>query len=170
MSELDDVKSRADTARGAIDAVTTLVEAAMTQAQDTAERAAALGVEGVASTVRAAHDNLETTASGVGAAHDAGESAHAVLAGITTELNANDVVERLGGVLDLLDQAGSALDGGTGAAEEANNLAQEAEVEALVGLTGDVVGGVVDARAAIEQARSHTEQYQQMVKDLNQGN
>ena len=170
MSELDDVKARAETARGAINAAAASVDTAREEAQEKAEKAAALGVEGVATTLYAAHGRLEAVAAGLGTAHGAAESAVGALAGITTELSTNDILERLGDTIDALGDVESALGSVAGDADEAHHLAGEAEIESLINLTGTAVNDLADARQTVEQSKTAAEQYRQMVEDLHQGN
>ncbi len=57
MSELDEIKTAAEAARGATDAARNAVLAAMNEAQGKAQQVAALGLEGVAATVQAAQSS-----------------------------------------------------------------------------------------------------------------
>ncbi|MGH3715461.1 MAG: hypothetical protein ACRDT4_18660 [Micromonosporaceae bacterium] len=170
MPVLDEIKSKAETARNAIDGTRSVVLAAMQEAQDKANQVAALGLEGVAHTMMAARSSLESAASALGGAHEAAGNAVNTLGQITNPARISETVEHLGTAAGQFDQATSSVETAAASAHEAYNYAQQAEINSVTAVTGAVFDQLSTARQAIQDAKAASEAYRGQIEAVAAGN
>ncbi|MGH3738349.1 MAG: hypothetical protein ACRDT6_22495 [Micromonosporaceae bacterium] len=170
MPVLDEIKSKAVTVRNAIDGTRSAVLAAMQEAQDKADQVAALGLEGVAHTVMAAHSSLESAASALGGAHTAAENAVNTLGQITNPARISETVEQLGTASSQFDQATSGVEAASASAHEAYNNGQQAEINSVTAVTGAVFDELSTARQSIQDAKAACEAYRGQIEAVAAGN
>ncbi|MGH3715067.1 MAG: hypothetical protein ACRDT4_16625 [Micromonosporaceae bacterium] len=151
---VDDIKASADAARQAIQSALTSAQAAMSEANDLAQDAAARGWEGVARTVMAAQSALEAVASSLGSAHDASDGAARGAVEITSQLAPKDIADRAAGVIAQHDQAVSGIDAANGSIGEAYQYAQQVEADRLIAVVAAVADSLSTARQSVEAAKS----------------
>jgi hypothetical protein len=166
MSALDDTRSAVDAARSAIASAVHATNAALNVAYEKMQRAAALGLDGVAATLQAAHTSLEQAASSLNGAYSATDSAASTLATITDQTRRSDAIERVGIVSDQLDQATGVVSTSTASTHEAHNYSQQAEIDSLTATVGSLFDALGSAHQAVQDAEAKAAAYRQHVESL----
>jgi hypothetical protein len=133
----------------------------MDEAYELVQEATAHGWEGLAHAVQAAHDNLEAAASNLDSAQGAADRALAGVVEIRSAVNADEVADRLAGVIGQADEVQDVLEVATASADEAHTWARQAEASNLTGMTSGLVESLDTARQVVLEVREAVEKEHQ---------
>lgn len=154
MTTTHEVINSADAARARVTDAKTHAAEAMRRAYELMEEAAGHGWDGVAASMRQAHDALEAVLASLEEADEAADAVALALADITAQTSRSDITERFAGVLQELDRVRTALDSAAGSLDTAEAACHRVgEPRELLGMLHTVSQGIDSARQVAEDAR-----------------
>jgi len=155
MTSADAARSRAGDAK-------THATEALSRAYELTEEAAGHGWNGVAASMRQAHDALEAVVASLEEADEAADGTARMLADIAERSSSSDVAERFAGVLQELDRMRGALDAAAGGVDDARQACHRAGgPRELLGMLHSVSEGLDAARQGAEDAREKADSERQ---------
>jgi ATP/maltotriose-dependent transcriptional regulator MalT len=149
-----EVMTSADVARSRVGDAKAHATEALSRAYELMEEAAGHGWDGVAASMRQAHDALEVVVASLDDADEATDAVARALSEVTNRSSRSDVTERFAGVLQELDRVRGALDAAAGSVDDARQACHRAgEPRELLGMLHSVSEGLDAARHSAEDAR-----------------
>jgi hypothetical protein len=152
MSELDDIRSSAESAHESLDEARASAKHAADEASDLEQRAADHGWDGVAQGMASANESLEAAASAVDAAMVATTEGVSQLAEITAEMSSDEVARRLAASGQRFSSARTTAAQAVNSLDNARTLAQQADALTLLQLLDHAEDNLDAGRDALEAA------------------
>lgn len=170
MSALDEVITDVESAQNAINHARDAVQAAVSEANDSAAELTSLGLDGAAATLHAALSRLEAAYASLTSGYESAERVAGTLRGITDRTSTKQAAERLAAASGMCDQVTSAVDAATESTRQAYEYVQQAEVDSVASMTVHLIDTLTGVRQATEAAKKSAETYRQQIEAASRGN
>lgn len=158
MTTTRDVMTSADVARTRVGDAKSHAAEALSRAYELMEEAAGHGWDGVAASMREAHEALEAVVASLDDADEATDALSRDLSDISERASRSDVAERFAGVLQELDRVRGALETAAGSVDDAQQACHRAgEPRELLGMLHSISEGLDAARQSAHDAREKAE-------------